>query len=475
MKTSDKIFIGILATVIALFIGAVALSLLDRPAELSGLDYPSRTTGAPGKPVRPSKTPVPEKESEYVPIEIPETLPDDRPTGPCAIAGRIIDTSGAPVTAARVTALGHEGFSRHTISDSNGTFEIIALPAGSYTLEAEHRDFSVAEYRGITLQGEDRKEGVEIIMHRGASLRIEVSDPAGAPIPGARLSLRPENREGSSRNPRTNSRRNGLTDDRGEAFFENLAPGGYVVRIRKRGYYHTEGSGQFQVAEGTINTHKCVLEKGGSVSGTIYDETGKPAKGARITLNGQTSAGRRLTRSYPRTRMDGAYRFDAVPSGTYDVTARLNGYIEKTVENLVLRPEEAIEDISINLSRGGSISGRVLLEDGTPVRGVKVFAYWENRFSYAITDNEGDFLIQGLEGDEFRLQAYKRGFTKALREGVTMGSANVELVLEPAEAVPPGADPLPPPRRRLHEKPKREHRLEPPGRQKVVPVKPGDG
>ena len=63
---------------------------------------------------------------------------------------------------------------------------------------------------------------------RDAALRVVVSDPTGAVIVGAKVTLQPLDQTGAVRDA--------VTDQRGEALFENVPPARYAVRAEFPGF-----------------------------------------------------------------------------------------------------------------------------------------------------------------------------------------------------------------------------------------------
>jgi hypothetical protein len=66
--------------------------------------------------------------------------------------------------------------------------------------------------------------------------------------------------------------------------------------------------------------------KVGRVSGTVADTKGKALPGATVTLSSQTSDLKRTA----TTDKKGAYRFDDVPMGPYQVSADLTAFVTTT-------------------------------------------------------------------------------------------------------------------------------------------------
>jgi protocatechuate 3,4-dioxygenase beta subunit len=147
-----------------------------------------------------------------------------------------------------------------------------------------------------------------------------------------------------------------------------------------------------------------------TVSGrvTLKDE---PARGVMVAL---TLRGRNFSDA-PRARTDenGRFNFTGVPAGSYTVSAAVPGYVSPDDLNfgrtLIIADGEKVENIDIEIKRGGVIAGRVTDSQGRPVieerinlskfdannRVQNYFLYTANYDAYQ-TDDRGYYRIYGL-------------------------------------------------------------------------------
>ena len=73
-----------------------------------------------------------------------------------SIRGTVTDSSGAVVPGANVTAKGEEtGFSRSTVTNSEGVYSFPELPVGTYTVEVSISGFKSAVQQGVLLNVAD--------------------------------------------------------------------------------------------------------------------------------------------------------------------------------------------------------------------------------------------------------------------------------------------------------------------------------
>ncbi len=66
------------------------------------------------------------------------------------IAGRVLDPQGSAIPGATVTATNTQtGFSRGTVSDTEGLYRLAALPVGTYDVKVELQGFATIEQKGL--------------------------------------------------------------------------------------------------------------------------------------------------------------------------------------------------------------------------------------------------------------------------------------------------------------------------------------
>ena len=82
----------------------------------------------------------------------------------------------------------------------------------------------------------------------------------------------------------------------------------------------------------------------GQLSGSVFDETGAPLPGARVTIRGATE---RVTQTDPA----GAFAFNGLPEGDHDVTAELSGF-ERARRNVRVKAgERSTVSFTLQLAR----------------------------------------------------------------------------------------------------------------------------
>lgn len=161
----------------------------------------------------------------------------------------------------------------------------------------------------------------------------------------------------------------------------------------------------------------------GRIQGTITDlQSGRLLINAAISFRGSAVSIRGFT--------DGSGRFtlENVPADEYIVTISQDGYVwakESGPERVTLRPGQDLRDLRFRLLKTSAISGRIIDQNGEPVRaGVSLLsveyrngrrgfipAPASNSFrSSASTNRNGEYRIYGVEPGEYYIRSEIDGF-----------------------------------------------------------------
>jgi hypothetical protein len=160
----------------------------------------------------------------------------------------------------------------------------------------------------------------------------------------------------------------------GEFQLANIpSPANYELVVTKPGY--ATATQQVNLASGESDTGvTLLLELGdGSVSGTISGPKG-PLGGATISATGGMSASPTTSSTVSLTRGKvGTFVLRNLPTpGTFTVVVTAPGYASQTL-SVSLAQGQQLKGVSVILTRGsGTIDGKVVLSDGSPLGGVTV-------------------------------------------------------------------------------------------------------
>jgi Carboxypeptidase regulatory-like domain len=163
-----------------------------------------------------------------------------------------------------------------------------------------------------------------------------------------------------------------------------------------------------------------------TIAGTVVSaNTGEPLKKAYVTLStkgnrGDDSNDRPLSAT---TDAVGRFSIDKIPAGSYDLVVTRANYLrshygqdqfDKPGAMLSLAPGQKVADLLFRLSRTAVITGKVVDEDGEPVRGATVTTLLHTKVrgkpSIQRNDNEntndlGEYRIAGLDPGRYSVFA----------------------------------------------------------------------
>lgn len=342
-----------------------------------------------------------------------------------ALTVRVIDAAGQPAEGAEVLAAGTGLWpARSATTDAAGKVHIGGLQGGVYDLKARRGDdVSPTSFAVAVKQGEGKE--VELVLGPGRRVRVLVTDGDGesaAPVKGASVVLV---EHGLSSFPL-----HGKTGDDGAVTLGPLAEGPAAASARAPGFVQRSA-----VPVGDADTEVRVpLLRGAALTGEVVDDRGYPVAGATIEVIGADPDGMPIDETMamaefredhfarallgpaplipmgelgvmpgpipeiPRgdlatpvavgvgdpvaaaaavggepwvTRRDGTFRAEPVTPGRVQAIVRHPEYVEAISEEVVLKPGgEAF--VRVVLRQGGTLEGRVLEEDRSPVAGARI-------------------------------------------------------------------------------------------------------
>ncbi len=302
------------------------------------------------------------------------------------LAGRVIRADDkSPVADAEVTVQ-PERFDRsefavlRATTDSDGQFRVTGASIGRYLLIAKAPGL-VSETSTPALAEVGSSEDVVIEVAPAASVSGAVVENKRG-VAGARLALRPKTRVGPWREIEA------IADADGTFVFDAVQRGEYSLSVR---WYEMPVPVPVVVDGKDITGLNVEVEALASIAGTVL-RGGKPVEGASVTAGGSA-----------RTLTDaaGKYLLRGVPPGKRQVYAeskRIGAFSPGPTVEIAKGEEKTGVDISLDLS--GSISGRVIDQEGRPVSGAVIaFSLRGGRdYGNATTDEDGSFTATALSG-----------------------------------------------------------------------------
>jgi hypothetical protein len=360
---------------------------LATPALLAALISSLASAQAPGLPPRDQQRPAAQ-------------------TGTAAIRGRVFaGDTGKPLRRARIAVSSPDlgGNQRNTSTDADGRYELTDLPAGRYTMRVSRSGYLELRYgqrrplepaKQIQLLDRQVVERIDFSLPRMGLITGRVLDEFGDPIEGVNVyALRSMYFNGKRQLVPTGGGPQVRTDDAGQYRLLGLAPGTYFITASTRetwtvargdvketmGYAPTYFPGTPRVSDARRVTVKLGQEAGNTdfalvvgraakISGTAFDSHGKPFSSVSVgqEVRGDSFASFGSAASGP-VAADGTFSIPNIPPGDYVLSAvsgRDTG--EPDVARLPVTVDSVdLDNISLNGSAGGTVTGQVATDEGT--------------------------------------------------------------------------------------------------------------
>ena len=389
------------------------------------------------------------REVDLSPGAISEVL-EWKLTDGVAVAGRVIDEGGKPISDAQVTAykardnnngnrnpfnfqIDPEDFDflalssgtnrRSALTDSKGAFHVSGLEAGRYRFTARHPDLAKSSAKDVEIKLGGELPAIEIVLDAGGGVEGTVTGLAMRPLADALM---------VAFSIQAGSMRSGTTDKAGFYRIDGLPPGQYIVfksRLDERAdNIPLELMSNMRLKTVTVKQGKLTRldvhddsEDGVRVTGVVR-EGSAPVPRALVTLLGSDRDGLLgMGVRADAAGLDGRYELVGIKPGDYvmQVTRFLGQPIQTTFE--VEIPEgqrEFVFDIMLPTS---SLAGRVIDTRGNPVSGMQVSLGSEqgalagadgliglvaqNGLAQARTDKDGNFTLRSVAAGSYRLTA----------------------------------------------------------------------
>jgi len=342
--------------------------------------------------------------------------------------GRVLDAATrAPVAEAAIT--GEEWnapTSDRGVTDADGVFRVEMRTWRTAGLRVAARGYG-PRWVGPSAGHETADRALEILLERGATLRVELLGADRVPLADAEVRVEAWIAEMAS--GAQNSHRyldamswTAATGSDGVAVLADLPPGAQLRGSVRRGktVIRTEAD-PFVLTAGEDRKLTWILGQGGEIRGVVREQDGTPVPKFEVWLQRATTEGPTYLRPYDesrarrvaRTDADGAFRFADVATGGWWVGPRNSGPVrtDPAVEPAPLGEYVVMTggrvDLDVRLVRGLVIRGRIVGEDGvTPARGqVMVFRPAEQMYIDARPENSETFVVGPLVPGRWTLEA----------------------------------------------------------------------
>ncbi|MEO0326186.1 MAG: carboxypeptidase regulatory-like domain-containing protein, partial [Myxococcota bacterium] len=351
------------------------------------------------------------------------TAPDLVLAAGSVLAGQVLRPDGRPAVDAAITLVGSALWPAETLrADADGRFRRLDVPPGIYMVRARLGNDAAAR-AGVRVTPDGPVE-VALRLAPGARFVGDVRDEAGAPIPGAELTLAAG---GLSPLPRR-----AQADDEGAFALAGLLPGRQALEVRAAGHVPLRLPLTFRAGEEQRLTVELV--RGATLEGRLWDPQGRPLAGARVRFVGAEpqlapppvpgSLG--VTAEVPPLPLFGVVESDSwgglvgawqssgrvtsdaegrftlagLRPGAGELVAEAPGLSPAISPGLRLVAGERRGGLELNFTAGALLEGRVLDAKGFPAEGVIVSLQAEREPApRTLSANaDGTFVFEGVLG-----------------------------------------------------------------------------
>lgn len=283
----------------------------------------------------------------------------DPPPPSGVIAGRVVDSKGAPVLGARVRAIPASPrlppalerapiLSPVATTDEAGRFSLEDLSEDQYTVLAHYEELVPARAQGVRVGTQD----LTLTLSAGAALRGTVRDEKGdAPVASFTIVV------GARRGPleRDVIATKAVLDASGHYEVNGLAPGEYTVMAAAHGFAPSPDA-TFTVPDPAADPPdvNIKLTRGGRVTGVVVEEgTKKPIEGARVSVEGRAGPGPQAASVLASITTDAAGKFEmqGLGAGLQSITVVAEGHHGRIVSGLAVTEGGDVGPVTVELAK----------------------------------------------------------------------------------------------------------------------------
>lgn len=349
------------------------------------------------------------------------------------VAGVVRWPDGRPAAGAKVradfdpAALGGmsafhamQGARGETSADAEGRFAIEGLGKGPFLVSAnaapapdepEHR----ASEGGVA----PGSRSLELVLAPPLELALRVVDASGAGL--ARATVRAKENVGGvvrGLGGRTEIAR--ASEQIGNYRFEALGAGSWDLIATADGFTRSELA--LELPREDVGEVVLVLQKGGSVSGTVVDFGGTPVAGAsvQVAANLQNIVSQveesGVQTMVGTTLADGSFRIANLPAGQHKLVARADGSAGSDAVEVEVQSAAETTGVVLTLRAGGVLTGEVYAQGGVPAAGSQVLVQLASdplAQRFVSSDREGRFRIEHLAAGSYNVMHFPSAGAKS--------------------------------------------------------------
>ncbi|MHC4778570.1 MAG: carboxypeptidase regulatory-like domain-containing protein [Planctomycetota bacterium] len=395
-----------------------------------------------------------------------------RLTGGIEIVGRVLDgESRKPVAGVTILTVSDGegamfgGGIVKTVSGPDGAFKLERAPVfdiGEWDNELKRK----VEMEGVTLaavkngwvqrepqkievaQGQDKLTGIELAIHVAPRASGKIVDEKGAAVSGAEIIVVGSEEMDIELRMFLGMKPEKLFSDSEGNFTAVLGLGRYMFLIvSKKGYAHKQVKFESMVAGKEVTGMEIRLTRGGTIKGTVLDESGNPLAGEKVRCVPKIERrGEEEAFLYHPRMMDLLEEVRTGPRGEFTISHVRAGSWQLSLESdrggnpdsqFVEVEDGRTSEVTLRKTPRLAIRGTVVDETGAPVSEAGVSARsmdpGRSGWGWDRTGRDGVFEVRNLKGGMYRLHVHAGGYTATMLEKIQAGASDIRIVLTKAK------------------------------------------
>lgn len=339
-------------------------------------------------------------------------------------------------------------------TDSGGRFLVKGLAAEPHEIQTVAEGF-LANQRSVNLAGSRRQAEAEIYLDRGATVRGRVVNESGEAVVGAELKIfeswggRWGGGDDNMWEDWSSRHLKAKTGEDGAFRISGIMPQQWSersLRVRHPDYADAFEKG-LKIAKKEDELFVAItMRKGGVISGRVADDQNRPIGGARVELRPKNMWENQWGDEYAPdgtpisaeknlkvlgTDGDGAFSFDNLTEGKYDLRVEAKGWSTGFKGDVALSRGGRVEAIQFTLEKGEPLKGYVVDAEEKPVSGVRLYVSTKNGFGQAVSGPDGAFQIETIPKGPYDVNVNAVGYaTLNLRKQMPEGERGLRIVIK---------------------------------------------